>query len=393
MRTGNRERETWRRLAGGELSWEALRARARVLEGIRAFFRDRGFLEVDPPIAQAYPNIDPNIFPVRIDDASGKTARFYLHTSPELAMKKLLAAGSGDIFFLGKVFRDREGSPLHSPEFTMLEWYRVGGDADAVMRDVEELVRTLALSIAGGNTVHRGNREIPVDRPWPRWDLDDAFRELLGVGMAGEKELREALVRTLSRTIAGEAVVHGNGREIPVDGPWPRWELDDAFRELLGVGMTGEKEALRNALDRIGLRPDADETWEDLFFRACLDVVEPALAERGACFLTGYPASLAAMARRRTGRPEVSERFEGFVAGVELVNGYEELTDPAEQEDRLLALVERHRRTAGGTLPVDPGFLDALRLGLPPCAGAALGVDRLVMLLLRTDDIADGMYR
>ena len=405
MRTGNRERETWRRLAGGELSWEALRARARVLEGIRAFFRDRGFLEVDPPIAQAYPNIDPNvfpvriddasgkaarlylhtspelamkklvaagsgdifylgkvfrdrgflevdppiaqaypnidpnIFPVRIDDASGKTARFYLHTSPELAMKKLLAAGSGDIFFLGKVFRDREGSPLHSPEFTMLEWYRVGGGAENVMRDVE------------------------------------------------------ALVRTLARSIAGEAVVHGNGREIPVDGPWLRWELDDAFRELLGVGMTGEKEALRDALERVGARPGADETREDLFFRACLDVVEPALAERGACFLTGYPSSLAAMARRRSGRPEVSERFEGFVAGVELVNGYEELTDPAEQEERLLALAERHRRSAGETLPVDPEFLDALRRGLPPCAGAALGVDRLVMLLLRTDDIADGMYR
>jgi len=338
MRTGDRERETWRRLADGELPWEALRARARVLEGIRAFFRDRGFLEVDPPIAQAYPNIDPNIFPVTIADASGKTARFYLHTSPELAMKKLLAAGSGDIFFLGKVFRDREGSPLHSPEFTMLEWYRVGGDADAVMRDVEELVRALA------------------------------------------------------RTDAGGSAVHGTGRAIPADGPWHRWELDDAFRELLGVGMAGEK-ALREALDRKGLRPGADESWEELFHRACLDVVEPALAGRGACFLTGYPAPLAAMARRRPGRPEVSERFEGFVAGVELVNGYEELTDPAEQEARLIALTDRHRRSTGETLAVDPGFLDALRRGLPPCAGAALGVDRLVMLLLGKNDIADGMYR
>ncbi|MGZ9196957.1 MAG: EF-P lysine aminoacylase EpmA [Candidatus Deferrimicrobiaceae bacterium] len=338
MRTEGGRRETGRRLADGELLWEALRARARVLEGIRGFFRERGFLEVDPPIAQAYPNIDPNIFPVKIADASGKAARFYLHTSPEPAMKKLLAAGSGDIFFLGKVFRDREGSPLHSPEFTMLEWYRVGGDADAVMRDVEELVRMLAASIAGGNTVHRGDREIPVDGPWHRWEMDDAFRELLGVGMAGETELREAL-------------------------------------------------------DRKGMRPGADESWEDLFFRACLDVVEPALSDRGACFLTGYPAALGAMARRRTGRPEVSERFEGFVAGVELVNGYEELTDPVEQEARLIALADRHRRTPGETLPVDPGFLAALRPGLPPCAGAALGVDRLVMLLLGKDDIADGMYR
>jgi lysyl-tRNA synthetase class 2 len=331
-------RETWRRLADGELPWEALRARARILEGIRAFFREREFLEVDPPIAQAYPNIDPNIFPVMIADASGKAARFFLHTSPELAMKKLLAAGSGDIFFLGKVFRDREGSPLHSTEFTILEWYRVGGDADAVMRDVEELVRALA------------------------------------------------------RTDAGPAVVHGNGMEIPVDGPWRRWELDDAFRELLGAGMAGEKE-LREALEHKGLRPGADESWEDLFHRACLDVVEPALVACGACFLTGYPTALGAMARRRPGRPEVSERFEGFVSGVELVNGYEELTDPAEQEARLLALTDHHRRSTGETLPVDPGFLDALRRGLPPCAGAALGVDRLVMLLLGKDDIADGMYR
>jgi lysyl-tRNA synthetase class 2 len=330
--------ETWRRLADGELPWEALRARARILDGIRTFFRERGFLEVDPPIAQAYPNIDPNIFPVTIADASGKAARLYLHTSPELAMKKLLAAGSGDIFFLGKVFRDREGSPLHSPEFTMLEWYRVGGDADAVMRDVEELVRALA------------------------------------------------------RTITGEAVVARNGVEIPVEGAWRRWELDDAFRELLGVGMAREKE-LRKALEDKGLRPGTDESWEDLFHRACLDVVEPALAGRGACFLTGYPAALGAMARTRPGRPEVSERFEGFIAGVELVNGYEELTDPVEQEARLLALSERHRRSTGNTLPPDPGFLDALRRGLPSCAGAALGIDRLVMLLLGKNDIADGMYR
>ncbi|HEU4949788.1 MAG TPA: EF-P lysine aminoacylase EpmA [Candidatus Deferrimicrobiaceae bacterium] len=338
MRAEDGEKETWRRLADGELSWKALRARARVLEGIRAFFRGRGFLEVDPPIAQAYPNLDPNVFPVKISDAAGNAARFYLHTSPELAMKKLLAAGSGDIFFLGKVFRDREGSPLHSPEFTMLEWYRAGRPAESVMRDVEELVRSL------------------------------------------------------SRTIAGEAAVRRGGSEIPLDGPWPRWELDDAFRELLGVGMADER-GLREALTGRGFRPGADESWEDLFFRACLDVVEPALAARGACFLTGYPAALGAMARRRPGRPEVSERFEGFVAGVELVNGYEELTDPAEQAERLLVLADRHRRSTGETLSVDPGFLDALRLGLPPCAGAALGVDRLVMLLLGKEDIADGMYR
>jgi lysyl-tRNA synthetase class 2 len=338
MRNAGNEKESWRRLADGGLSWDALRARARVLERIRAFFRERGFLEVDPPIAQAYPNVDPNIFPVTVSDAAGKAARLYLQTSPEIAMKKLLAAGSGDIFFLGKVFRDREGSPLHSPEFTMLEWYRVGGAAGDVMRDVEELSRALSSMVNG----------------------------------------REAVVR--------------GGKEIPLGRPWERRELSDAFRELLGAEMT-DPEGIRAGLSRMGFRPDASESWEELFFRAYIDVIEPFAAGRGACFLAGYPAALGAMARRRGADPDVAERFEGYVGGVEIVNGYEELTDAAEQGERMAELAERHRRLTGVTLPVDPGFLDALRRGLPPCAGAALGVDRLVMLLLGGDDIADGMYR
>jgi lysyl-tRNA synthetase class 2 len=337
MREERKERETWRRLADGELTWKAMRARATILEEIRSFFRGLGFLEVDPPIASPFPNVDPNIFPVRISDAAGKATRFYLHTSPELAMKKLLAAGSGNIFFLGKVFRDREGSALHSPEFTMLEWYRAGPAAD-VMNDVEELVRKLASTING----------------------------------------REAVDR--------------NGIEIPLGLPWERRELAEAFRDLLGAGMTDE-DGLRAGLSRRGSRPGASESWEDLFFRAYLEAIEPDAAKRGACFLTGYPAALGAMARRREADPSVAERFEGYLGGVEIVNGYEELTDPAEQEARLEELAERHHRATGEVLPLDPGFLDALRHGLPPCSGAALGVDRLVMLLLGNDDIADGMYR
>jgi len=331
------DKETWRRLAEGRLSWKGLRARAEILEEIRRFFRERGFLEVDPPIASPFPNIDPNIFPVRIEDAAGKGARLYLHTSPELAMKKLLAAGSGNIFYLGKVFRDREGSPLHSPEFTMLEWYRLGAMAN-VMNDVEELVRRLSSKVNGRQLLTRG------------------------------------------------------GKEIPLDKAWDRREMSDAFRELLGAEMTDE-EGLRAGLSRLGARPGPGESWEDLFFRACIEVIEPDAAKRGACFVTGFPAALGAMARRRESNPAVAERFEGYIDGVELVNGYGELTDPEEQEARLSELAERHLRAAGELLPVDPGFIDALRHGLPPCSGAALGVDRLVMLLLGNDDIADGMYR
>src|SRR3970040_1670452 len=116
---------TWRRLARGELSWETLRCRSRLLEWTRSSSGKGGFPEADPPIAQPYPNIDPNVFPVQVSDAAGRTSGLYLHASPEPSMKKLLAAGSGNIFYLGKVFRNREGSPLHHPALNILSQYRV----------------------------------------------------------------------------------------------------------------------------------------------------------------------------------------------------------------------------------------------------------------------------
>lgn len=329
---------TWGRLAKGELSWETLTRRSRVLESTRAFFRERGFLEVDPPIAQPYPNIDPNVFPVSVSDAAGRASGLYLHTSPELSMKKLLAAGAENIFYLGKVFRDREGSPLHHPEFTMLEWYRVGEPAGALMEDAEDLLWRLARQTTGTEEIRRAGQRISLPRRWMRWELSDAFAQLL-------------------------------------DAP------------------VGDAKALRTALSGKGIRPDPAETWEDLFFRAVLDVIEPSLADRGAVFLTGFPAALAGMARRREGSGDIAERFEGYVAGIEIVNGYEELTDPREQEERLRELVARHARQTGVQLPVDPDFLAALRAGLPPCSGAALGMDRLVMLLLGKETIADVSYR
>jgi len=329
---------TWRRLLRGELSWDIFRGRAAILEGIRSFFRARGFLEVDPPAAVPCPNVDPNVFPLQVAGPDGRGARFFLHTSPELSMKKLLAAGSGNIFFLGKVFRDREGSPLHAFEFTMLEWYRVGEPPEAVMRDVEDLVLFLSRRAGGGEALRRGERTIPLRAPWPRLELGTLFAELLGAA-------------------------------------------------------PGDAAALRQALAARGFRPAAGETGDDLFFRACVDVIEPALRRRGACFVTGFPARFAPMARRRPDDPQTAERFEGYVDGIELVNGYEELTDPDEQEERLRDAARRHGRETGVDLPLDADFLDALRAGLPPCSGAALGVDRLVMLLLGLDDIADAAYR
>lgn len=330
---------TWRRLAAGELSWEVLRRRSLILERTRSHFLRKGFTEVDPPIAVSCPNIDPNVFPVVLSDADGRPSQRFLHTSPELSMKKLLAAGAGNLFFLGKVFRDREGSPLHCNEFTMLEWYRVGEPVEAVMEDVETLIRELAGAIHGKEEIRRG------------------------------------------------------GTAVSLSGKWARRELSDSFAELLGAPMAGDETALRTALVRKGSRPGDAETWEDLFFRAYVDVIEPALKGMGPVFLAGFPSALAAMARRRKGNDGICERFEGYLCGVELVNGYEELTDPAEQEERLRQLAARHERQTGVALPVDPDFLDALRHGLPPCSGAALGFDRLAMLLLEKETIADVTIR
>lgn len=198
----------------------------------------------------------------------------------------------------------------------------------------------------------------------------------------------EEMALELAGEFAGGGTIRRGGSAVLLPARWPRWEVEDAFRELLGAAPL-DREGLFSALSRKGFRPAADESWEDLFFRACLEVIEPAAAERGALFLTGYPAALAAMAKRRDRGDGLAERFEGFVAGVELVNGYEELTDPVEQEERLRELAARHEARTGQPLPIDPEFLDALRAGLPPCSGAALGVDRLIMLLLGAESIAD----
>src|SRR5512134_1702987 len=157
---------TWRRLARGDLSWETVRVRSRIHDRIRSFFRGRGFLEVDPPIAAPWPNIDPNVHPVVLSDAGGRSAKRYLHTSPEPSMKELVAAGSGNLFYLGKVFRDREGSPLHHTEFTMLEWYRVGEPAETVMEDVEALTRELAREDRGREVIPRPGAEVSLSGTW-----------------------------------------------------------------------------------------------------------------------------------------------------------------------------------------------------------------------------------
>ena len=306
-------------------SLRTLRARAELLGQIREFFAVRGVMEVDTPALSAAATVDPNIESLPVESRSHE--QLWLHTSPEFAMKRLLAAGSGPIYQLSHVFRDDEHGRLHNPEFTLLEWYRPACDLRALMDEVETLMRVL---VPGGKLLR------------------------------SERISYQTAVQRIAR----------------VD---PFWATE---------------EELRMAVTAAGVRlPEGDHTgnrdfWLDLLMGA---VVGPQLGQDGICFLHDYPASQAALARVRAGNPPVAERFELYWRGVELANGFHELADATEQKRRFAA--DQQRRTEQGKRvpPADDRLIDALRAGLPDCSGVAVGVDRLLMLILQLGSVSEAM--
>ena len=301
-----------------------LEVRAGMLARARAFFAERGVLEVDTPILGAGGTTDPQIESL-LTQVRGIDAPRYLATSPEFAMKRLLAAGSGAIYQIGKVFRDEEYGRWHNPEFTMIEWYRPGLTDGGLMSEVEALVGALLAP-------HR-----PV-RAAERVTYAEALRRHAGVdgATASVAELRRA------------AVAHG----IVCDAALDR---DAALDLLMGL------------------------------------VVGPRLGRAAPCFVTDYPASQASLARLKPGDPPVAARFELYLDGIELANGFHELSDAQEQRARFAADL-RLRRERGQRLPaVDERLLDALAAGLPDCAGVALGFDRLLALAIGAAALADAL--
>ncbi len=299
----------------------ALEARAALYARLRAFFAERGVLEVETPALSAAAGTDPALEPIGCRVAGRQR---WLHTSPEFAMKRLLAAGSGDIYQLCRVFRDDECGRRHNPEFTMLEWYRLGFDHHALMDEVAELLGAL----------------LPRERfpaPARRIGFDEVLRELAGI------EPAEVDAAVLRERLAAAGV------------PLPAG--DDGGRDGLLDLLLGE-------------------------------VVAPALGADGPVMVYDYPPERAALARVRPGAPPRAERFEVYVAGMELANGFHELTDAAEQRRRF-GQDNRLRADAGrATLPPDEALLAALDHGLPRCAGVALGVDRLLMLMLGAEHLS-----
>ncbi len=324
---------------------DRLARRARLTRAIRAYFDAEGFLEVETGQLVDEPGQEPYLLPVDVTAPSGG-ARRTLITSPELRMKRLLAAGFERIFELSHCFRSGVGerSDLHHPEFTLLEWYRARADDAALIADVERLLPFCAERVAPDDARPpraRDGSSLDLDRGVERISVRDAFRRDAGVDL-----------------------------EPFLDGDFARFR---ASARAAGVG---------------GVRDDEDP--ESLFFRILLDRVEPKLGRPRPTVLTHYPASMAALAVLDESDPRTARRFELYLDGVELANAFVELTDPAEQRRRFES--DRAKKRALG---LDPGpmperFLSALAHGLPPCAGIALGVDRLLMALIgarRIDDV------
>ena len=302
----------------------ALQRRAAMLHAARAFFAERRVLEVETPILSAAAVSDPQIESLATRVA-GLPAPFYLCTSPEYAMKRLLAAGSGDIYQICKVFRDGERGRWHNPEFTLIEWYRLGFDDTRLMSEVEALI---------GDMLAPYRKLAPAER----LSYTDALRRHTGVDAYASSDAE------LMDSAAHHGIVC-------------RAELDrDAKLDLL-----------------MGL------------------IVAPRLGQDRPCFIVDYPASQAALARLKPGLPRVAARFELFIDGVELANGFHELIDPGEQRTRFVQDLRLRHDRGQVQPPLDEHLLAALAAGVPECAGVALGFDRLAAIAIGAARLADAM--
>ena len=323
-----------------------LLARGRIAARVRAWFAENGFIEVETAALQVSPGNETHLHAFATDlIGSGNERRaLYLRTSPEFACKKLLAAGESRIFDFARVFRNRERGALHHPEFTMLEWYRVGEPYETLMDDCVALMRIAADATGTRRFSFRGRSADPFAEP-EKITLAEAFDKFAAID----------LLCTIS-------------------------------------GGEGDRGRLANAAAKAAVATAADDTWGDIFSRILADKIEPRLGEGGrATILHEYPLPQAALARAKPGSDKVAERFELYACGVELANAFAELTDVPEQRKRFTHAMDEKARIHGERYPVDEDFLDALAV-MPEACGIALGFDRLVMLASGAERIDQVMW-
>lgn len=313
-----------------------LMKRQQIIKAMRAFFDGRGYWEVETPILQISPTMDTHIhaFKTAYKDVSlSEKQALYLHTSPEFGMKKLLSAGCERIYQICHVFRNTDNTKQHSPEFTMIEWYNVGLSYDGLMDETCALVEHCSAAI--------DDSKIDFSKGWKRISVRECFAQYADI------------------------------------------DLDTYLHDLDGF---------KAAVKAKGLHVADDDGWDDVFHRVMLEYVEPHLGHDLPTILHDYPACMAALARLKPDNAEYAERFEVYIDGVELANGFGELTDPKEQRRRFVHEMDEKQRIYGERYPVDDNFIAALEQGLPFCSGIALGVDRLIMLLTGAQHIHDVLW-
>ena len=311
-----------------------LLARGRIKTALRGWFEGAGFTEIEAGALVPSPGNETHLhaFETALTGPDLQTRRLFLHTSPEFASKKLLAAGETKIFDFARVFRNRERGRLHAPEFTMLEWYRAREDYQAVIADSLALL-WLAADVAGAEVLRHRDAVCDPRADAQRLTVAEAFTHLAGID----------LMATLSD--AGQ----------------------------------GDADALRSRARRGGIDVSDDDDWSDIFAKVLTLRIEPRLGLERPCILYEYPVCEAALARVSPRDARVAERFELYACGVELANGFGELTDPDQQRARFEIEMAKKSRVYGVRYPLDEDFLAALA-HMPPASGVALGFDRLVML-------------
>ena len=320
-----------------------MEGRVKGVNALRRFFDGRDYVEVQTPCLQISPGMEVHLmaFATTLGDPyGGPDATMHLHTSPEFAMKKLLVAGMTKIWQMAHAFRNSERSATHHPEFTMVEWYRVGAALEQGMDETCDLVRALAAAMDCPQ-MRRGGLACDPFAPWRRLSVAEAFDHYAGI-------------------------------------------------DILGAAST--RDALAARAQDIGITVSPGDTWEDVFFKIMMDRIEPHLGMDAPTFLHSYPVSMAALARPSARDPRVAERFELYALGVELANAFDELTDAAEQRRRFQADMDTRFSLYGHRYPVDEDFLAAIAHGLPQTTGIALGLDRLIMLLTGGDTIDDVLW-
>ncbi len=338
--------KTFQKLKQNPELWKRYWVREQVIDAIRAYFKGKGFHEAEVPLLLPTPSTEPflEVFKTELKDDQGHTWDGFLPSSPEFALKKLLSAGSGSVFTITKSFRNGEGrSSRHNPEFTILEWYHTPGDYMSVAEDFEGMM----------------------------------------------EHIRKA-VKPSSR----ESMLVYQGKEYSLKAPWEKISVSEAFEKYAGIDTETmlNEDKLKVAGKKKGYQVTDKTTWEEIWNQIIANEIEPQLGKKGPTILYDYPVSQAALSKKKMDDPRFAERFEVFMAGLELGNCFSELTDWREQEARCLADLAERKALGKTEFPMDTDFIEALKMGMPETGGIAVGVDRLVALFADSPDIADTLF-